>query len=122
MMIKIIFFLEISEVHSEPSHASKMVFFEKITKNFYPLTIFTKNVIVDVLLGFENASEKLLMNNTTSDLLKKFEDTHWENTPSNKTKALQKFMNMRIWEIDMLNQLFNYLYEALILKLNFQNN
>ena len=31
-------------------------------------------------------------------------------------------MNMRIWEIDMLNQLFNYLYEALKLKLNFQKN
>ena len=29
-----------------------------------------------------------------------------ENTPSNKTKALTKRMNMYIWAIDILNQLF----------------
>ena len=29
-----------------------------------------------------------------------------ENAPSNKTKALTKRMNMYIWAIDILNQLF----------------
>ena len=33
-------------------------------------------------------------------------DTHRENTPSNKTKALAKGMNMRIWGIRQVNQLF----------------
>ena len=33
-------------------------------------------------------------------------DIHKENTPSNKTKELMKTMNMRIWEIGTLNQLF----------------
>ena len=32
-------------------------------------------------------------------------DTHRENTPSNKTEALTKCMNMYIWEIGILNQL-----------------
>ena len=33
-------------------------------------------------------------------------NTHRENTPSNKTKALIKSTNMSIWEIGALNQLF----------------
>ena len=35
-----------------------------------------------------------------------FKDSHTENTPSNKTKAFTKSMNMRIWEIGTLNQPF----------------
>ena len=38
--------------------------------------------------------------------LQTFKDTHRENTPSNKTKALAKGINMWIWEIRTLNQLF----------------
>ena len=33
-------------------------------------------------------------------------DIHWENTPSNKTEVLPKSMNMYIWEISTVNQLF----------------
>ena len=33
-------------------------------------------------------------------------DVHWENIPSNKTKTLTESMNMRLWEIGTLNQLF----------------
>ena len=33
-------------------------------------------------------------------------DTHRENTPSNKTAALTKSMNVHIWAIGILNQLF----------------
>ena len=33
-------------------------------------------------------------------------DTHKDNTPSNKTKALKKSMNMYIWVIGTLIQLF----------------
>ena len=33
-------------------------------------------------------------------------DTHRENTPSNKTTALTKSMNMYIWAIGVLHQLF----------------
>ena len=36
-----------------------------------------------------------------------FKDTHRENTLSNKNQALMKSMNMDIWVIDTLNQLFN---------------
>ena len=36
----------------------------------------------------------------------KFKDTHRENTPSSKTEALMKSMNMYIWTIGILNQLF----------------
>ena len=35
-----------------------------------------------------------------------FKDTHRENTPSNKTEALRKSMNVYIWAIGTLNQLF----------------
>ena len=35
-----------------------------------------------------------------------FKDTHKENTPSNKTEALRKSMNVYIWAIGTLNQLF----------------
>ena len=31
-------------------------------------------------------------------------DTHRENTPSNKTQALQKSMNIDIWVVGTLNQ------------------
>ena len=33
-------------------------------------------------------------------------DNHRENTPSNKTQGLTKSLNMDIWEIGTLNQLF----------------
>ena len=33
-------------------------------------------------------------------------DVHWENIPSNKTKTITESMNMRLWEIGTLNQLF----------------
>ena len=33
-------------------------------------------------------------------------DTHSENTPSNKIEVLTKSMNMYIWSIGILNQLF----------------
>ena len=36
----------------------------------------------------------------------KFKDTHRENTASNRTEALTKNMNMYIWAIGTLNQLF----------------
>ena len=36
-----------------------------------------------------------------------FKDTHRENALSNKNQALMKSMNMDIWVIDTLNQLFN---------------
>ena len=35
-----------------------------------------------------------------------FKDTHSENTPSNKTQALTKSMNMGIWVVGTSNQLF----------------
>ena len=35
-----------------------------------------------------------------------FKDSHWENTPSNRTEALTKSINMHIWTIGLLNQLF----------------
>ena len=35
-----------------------------------------------------------------------FKDTHRENSPSNKTQALRKCMNVEIWLISELNQLF----------------
>ena len=35
-----------------------------------------------------------------------FKDTHRENTSPNKTESLTKSMNMYIWEIGTLNQLF----------------
>ena len=35
-----------------------------------------------------------------------FKDTHRENTPSNKTEALTKSINMYSWTIGILNQLF----------------
>ena len=35
-----------------------------------------------------------------------FKDTHCENTPSNKTEALTKRMNIYVWAIGKLNQLF----------------
>ena len=37
---------------------------------------------------------------------KSFKDTHRENTLSNKTKMITKSMNMYIWTIGTLNQLF----------------
>ena len=40
----------------------------------------------------------------------RFKDTHWEKTPSNKNKAPTKSMNMRVWNIDTLNQVFKYLH------------
>ena len=33
-------------------------------------------------------------------------DSHRKNAPLNKTKAFTKYMNIRIWRIDTLNQLF----------------
>ena len=42
-----------------------------------------------------------------------------KNTPSNKTQALAKSMNMNIWVIVKLNQLF---VRGSLLKLNFQKN
>ena len=55
------------------------------------------------------------------------EETHRGNTPSNKTQALARSMNMYIWAIDTLIRdsytlVNNCLYEVLILKLNFQKN
>ena len=35
-----------------------------------------------------------------------FKDTHRENTPSNKTETFTKNMNMSIWAVGILNQLF----------------
>ena len=35
-----------------------------------------------------------------------FKDIHRENTPLNKTEVLTKSMNMYIWAIGTLNQLF----------------
>ena len=35
-----------------------------------------------------------------------FKNIHRENAPSNKTKALTKSMNMRIWENGILIQIF----------------
>ena len=35
-----------------------------------------------------------------------FKDTHRENTPSNKTQALTKSMNISIWVVSTLKQLF----------------
>ena len=35
-----------------------------------------------------------------------FKDTHKEKAPSNKTPALRKSMNMGVWAIGTLNQLF----------------
>ena len=35
-----------------------------------------------------------------------FKDTHRKNTPSNKTEVLTKSMNMCIWGIGNVNQLF----------------
>ena len=35
-----------------------------------------------------------------------YKDTHRENSPSNKTQALTKNMNMDIWVIGTLNQIF----------------
>ena len=40
--------------------------------------------------------------NVAWDVIK---DTHRENTPSNKTQALTKSMNMDIWKIGTLNKL-----------------
>ena len=36
-----------------------------------------------------------------------FKDTHRENTLSNKTQAVTEIVNMYIWVIGRLNQLFN---------------
>ena len=44
----------------------------------------------------------LLLTNSQST----FKDTHRENNPSNKTGALTKSMNIYIWVICILNQLF----------------
>ena len=35
-------------------------------------------------------------------------DTHREKTPSNKIPALRKSMNMDVWAVGTLNQLFIY--------------
>ena len=45
----------------------------------------------------------LLFNNETF-----LKDTHRENTPSKKTQALTKSINMGIWVIGSLNQLTTY--------------
>ena len=39
-------------------------------------------------------------------LLSWFKDTHREKEPSNKTPALRKSMNMGIWAVGTLSQLF----------------
>ena len=49
-----------------------------------------------------------------------FKDTHRESTPSNKTETLTKNMNMYIWAIGILNQLF--IRDSYTQRLNFQKN
>ena len=45
--------------------------------------------------------------------------THKENVPSNKTRALTKSMNMDIWVVGKLNQLF---IRGLFTEINFSKN
>ena len=41
-----------------------------------------------------------------SNLAWSFKDTHRENAPQNKTQTLKKNMNVEIWVVSTLNQLF----------------
>ena len=50
------------EVYSEPSRTSKMELFTKKFNGFFLLTIFAKNSILDVRLGFEYSSDWILNN------------------------------------------------------------
>ena len=45
-----------AKAYSESRQKSKMELFVEIVKDFKPLTIFSENSILDVLLGSENAS------------------------------------------------------------------
>ena len=56
-----------------------------------------------VTKNFTILKKRFLQNLNPTSYLK---NTHRENTPSSKTKALTKSMNMRIWEIGTLNRLF----------------
>ena len=64
------------------------------------------------LNSFLNLVYTLLTKNRSSShfcrrvYFSKVKDTHRENSPSNKTKALTTSMGMCIWEIGLLNQLF----------------
>ena len=64
------------------------------------------------LNSFLNLVYTLLTKNRSSShfcrraYFSKVKDTHRENSPSNKTKALTTSMDMCIWEIGLLNQLF----------------
>ena len=44
---------EVSEVYSECSQTSKIVFFEKIVNGFQPLIIFAKSSTLDLWIGSE---------------------------------------------------------------------
>ena len=48
-----------SEAYSEQNRTSKMEFFTKRINGFHPLTMLTKNSILDVRLSLEDASETL---------------------------------------------------------------
>ena len=48
----------------------------------------------------------LLPLNVTVMYLLRIKDTHREDTPSSKTEALSKSINVYIWAVGTLNQLF----------------
>ena len=48
----------------------------------------------------------LLLLNVTVMYLLRIKDTHREDTPSSKTEALSKSINVYIWAVGTLNQLF----------------
>ena len=51
-----LYFSKHAKEYSKPNQTSKMEFFAKINNGFHPLTIFTKNSILDVWLGSEYPS------------------------------------------------------------------
>ena len=58
--------------------------------------------MVNFVIGIRPRCTDLLLTNSQST----FKETYRKNTPSNKTGALTKSMNIYIWVICILNQLF----------------
>lgn len=75
-------------IWSTPSNLSKVFFFLIHMVNF--------------VIGIRPRCTDLLLTNSQST----FKETYRKNTPSNKTGALTKSMNIYIWVICILNQLF----------------
>ena len=60
----------------------------------------------------------MLLLEKSGAILNDLKDTHKKNTPSKKTEALTKSMNICIYSVGILNQLF--IRDSIKLKLNFQ--